>query len=464
MPHEVFITYSSTDKLIADAVCARLEAAGLRCWIAPRDISPGQDWTAAILSAIESSSAIVLVFSTHANESPHVKREVERGIHKGVAVIPFRIEDVRPSASLEYLISTAHWLDAITPPVEQHIQRLAEAIGKLLGKEIIDDAAQAQDLPRSSQLSHGNDSIQPSSRLLRGANRRLGAALAIICLGCVTLAGYIASNKNPSLGIRDDNIAQLPPSKGQHPLDGIRGHNVGPADLAKQSEFHSEHVGNRVALVVGIDEYDSGELLQLQYAISDARAVAEALSNRGFKLVKCPNNPNRGQLTDAIVAFQQVLGLGGVGIFYFSGHGMQVDNRDYLVPRDGMPGSISTLVDATELLKPIDDILKNPPPNNGTVIMYSTEAGGVSFELPEIGGSPFAAVLLRLIESGDTNLTDMLPAIRKDVVKRTNGRQTPWMSSSIDTDFFFCPKARENIGLLKIVLLDACRNDRNNSR
>ncbi len=80
-------------------------------------------------------------------------------------------------------------------------------------------------------------------------------------------------------------------SKGQHPLDGIRGHNVGPADLAKQSEFHSEHVGNRVALVVGIDEYDSGELLQLQYAISDARAVAEALSNRGFKLVKCPNNP-----------------------------------------------------------------------------------------------------------------------------------------------------------------------------
>ncbi len=89
MPHEVFITYSSTDKLIADAVCARLEAAGLRCWIAPRDISPGQDWTAAILSAIESSSAIVLVFSTHANESPHVKREVERGIHKGSRGNPF---------------------------------------------------------------------------------------------------------------------------------------------------------------------------------------------------------------------------------------------------------------------------------------------------------------------------------------------------------------------------------------
>ena len=69
MAHDVFITYASADKPIADAVCARLEAARLRCWIAPRDILPGQDWTAAILNAIETSSVLVLVFSAQANES-----------------------------------------------------------------------------------------------------------------------------------------------------------------------------------------------------------------------------------------------------------------------------------------------------------------------------------------------------------------------------------------------------------
>jgi hypothetical protein len=113
MSHDVFISYASSDKPIADGVCARLEAARLRCWVAPRDILPGQDWGEAILSAIEASSALVLVFSARANGSSHVKREVERAIHRGVAVIPFRVEEVLPSGSLAYFISTAHWLDGL---------------------------------------------------------------------------------------------------------------------------------------------------------------------------------------------------------------------------------------------------------------------------------------------------------------------------------------------------------------
>jgi TIR domain-containing protein len=81
LAHDVFISYSSKDKTIGDAVCATLEASGIRCWIAPRDIAPGADWGESIIAAIQGSRVFVLVFSGHANESQQIKREVERAVH-----------------------------------------------------------------------------------------------------------------------------------------------------------------------------------------------------------------------------------------------------------------------------------------------------------------------------------------------------------------------------------------------
>jgi hypothetical protein len=132
MAHDTFISYSSQDKPTADAVCAGLESRGIRCWIAPRDILPGQAWSASIIDALGLSRLLVLIFSHHADSSPQVLREVERAVHKGVIVIPFRIEDHPPSKSMEYFLSTPHWLDALTPDTEGHIRRLAETIARLL--------------------------------------------------------------------------------------------------------------------------------------------------------------------------------------------------------------------------------------------------------------------------------------------------------------------------------------------
>ena len=78
MAHDVFISYSSKDKPIADGICAHLEGAGIRCWIAPRDISPGEDWPTAIDRAISQSRVMVLVFSAHSNSSEDVSRELFR--------------------------------------------------------------------------------------------------------------------------------------------------------------------------------------------------------------------------------------------------------------------------------------------------------------------------------------------------------------------------------------------------
>ena len=70
MAHDVFISYSATDKPVADAVCAHLEADGIRCWVAPRDILPGQEYGAALVAAIEASRILALVLSRSAAASP----------------------------------------------------------------------------------------------------------------------------------------------------------------------------------------------------------------------------------------------------------------------------------------------------------------------------------------------------------------------------------------------------------
>ena len=134
MAHDVFISYSNHDKPTADAVCATLEAQGIRCWIAPRDIIPGKEWGEAIVEGITEARVMVVVFSQHSNESRQVMREVERAVNAGLAVLPFRIEDIAPSGSMEYFLSSMHWLDALTDNMEEHILSLAGNVQLLLGK------------------------------------------------------------------------------------------------------------------------------------------------------------------------------------------------------------------------------------------------------------------------------------------------------------------------------------------
>jgi len=134
MAHDVFISYASEDKTVADAVCAMIESQGVRCWIAPRDVLPGVAYGEAIIDAIHGSRIMVLIFSSKANASTHIPKEIERAASRGVAVLPFRIEAVSPGKSLDYFIGSVHWLDAFTPPLDGHVKRLAENVKTLLSR------------------------------------------------------------------------------------------------------------------------------------------------------------------------------------------------------------------------------------------------------------------------------------------------------------------------------------------
>ena len=132
MGHDVFVSHSSKDKKLADAVVTALEQHGITCWVAPRDILAGASWANSILKAIESSRLMVLVFSSNADESPHIRREVERAVNFRVPVAPVRVQDVLPTNELQYFLGSSHWMDAVTPPFEQHLVKLAEQIRMLL--------------------------------------------------------------------------------------------------------------------------------------------------------------------------------------------------------------------------------------------------------------------------------------------------------------------------------------------
>src|SRR5438874_655379 len=109
MAHEIFISHSSKNKGVADQVCAALEAAGIPCWIAPRDISPGTEWMESIVEAIEACRAMVLIVSAEAIDSPQVEREVLRAVSKRIPVVPFKIEQAAFSKAFDYLLSVHHW-------------------------------------------------------------------------------------------------------------------------------------------------------------------------------------------------------------------------------------------------------------------------------------------------------------------------------------------------------------------
>lgn len=125
---DVFVSYASADRDAAFRIVDYLEAQGIRCWVAPRDVGPGVEYGQAIIDAIGEVRALVLVLSDQSNESQFVRKEVERAVSKTKPVLPVRIREVTPSGALEFYISSAQWVDAWKSPMEQHLLPLVAAI------------------------------------------------------------------------------------------------------------------------------------------------------------------------------------------------------------------------------------------------------------------------------------------------------------------------------------------------
>lgn len=208
----VIISYSNTDMASAQKVCQSLEKAGLKCWMAPRDVEPGHDYAGQIMNAISNSDAMVLVLSGSSNKSPHVNREVERAVSKQIPIIPFVIEPVKLSSSMEYYVSSQHWLEAIDKPLEKHFPKLVSTVKGIMTeglgrKQARENDAEVIGTPKQDNEPRQNlTAAQPE--MLEAENKQWGKpkkhkmflfALAAVTAGLLIILGVKYLNTFPEL-------------------------------------------------------------------------------------------------------------------------------------------------------------------------------------------------------------------------------------------------------------------------
>jgi hypothetical protein len=241
MEFDAFISYANADKTTADAACAVLEAAGISCWVAPRDISPGREYAAAIIDAIDRCRVMVLIFSSSANDSPQVRREIERAASKGAAIMPVRIEKVAPTKSMEYFLGDIHWLDAMTPPIENHLQQLAVTIKALLnanaavaGETSVPGSRRQTGSYSAAQLLGGADRFAPKYPARK--SWLLPAIGGVVCVALLFGGAWLYQNRASKL------VPELVPFISDHDRTTIRNTYL-PADDHKALAISLTQIG-----------------------------------------------------------------------------------------------------------------------------------------------------------------------------------------------------------------------------
>ncbi len=245
-----------------------------------------------------------------------------------------------------------------------------------------------------------------------------------------------------------------------------------PSNLSKNPQLRQLIAQNlpRKALVIGNAAYREG---RLNNPVNDANAVAKALLDLGFD-VNPRTNLNKRSMDEEIEQFSQELTEGGVGVFYYAGHGVQVKGENYLIPLeaqlkrekdvqyDAYP--LGKVINAMEAAKTriniliIDACRDNPfyrrwrSPNRGLtrvrgleeveatqgwVIAFATAPGEVAEDGEKSANSPFTYHLLRHLKNPNEDVVLMLRKVRKDVLQVTNGEQKPWVREFLVDSFSF---------------------------
>ena len=259
------------------------------------------------------------------------------------------------------------------------------------------------------------------------------------------------------------------------PLILILGMMVGSCCLAEQSRSIAikktqPASTSRIALIMGNGEYPSSPL---KNPINDAEDVASALSQLGFSVTVLLDADYAAMSQAAIIFGQQIKGQGGVALFYFAGHGMQVNGSNFLIPIGaditGEEEVSYKAIDAGLILAKMEsagsktnimilDACRNNPyvrsfrsgtqglaqmdAPTGTLIVYATAPGDVAFDGDARNGV-FTENLLQNIGTPDIDVELMFRRVRVGVLSQTAGKQTPWTSSSLRHDFSFRGKPSE---------------------
>lgn len=223
---------------------------------------------------------------------------------------------------------------------------------------------------------------------------------------------------------------------------------------------------HRVALIIGNSTYLTGPL---NNTLNDARAMALTLESSGFEVILKENVTNQNEMKKAVREFGLKLKTGGAALFYYSGHGMQVDGFNYLIPTQAVVnieqeieyealdvGFVLAYMESakSEVNIVILDACRNNPfarsvrdtkqglssmvAPTGTLVAYSTAPGSIASDGEEDYGLYTKSLLGHMQRTG-LKVEDVFKYVRSEVLEQSNGRQTPWESSSLVGDFYFHP-------------------------
>ena len=245
------------------------------------------------------------------------------------------------------------------------------------------------------------------------------------------------------------------------------------ADDATRAE--SPIYGPRVALVIGNDGYDEAPL---RCPVNDAVGVGRALRRAGFE-VFVETNLDRDSMAGAIARFGEALGQqGGVGLFYFSGHGVHVDNTNYLVPlkatirhADDVEVEYIPLTLLGDLLERagnshsivILDACRNVPFADATAALdglasmeldgvftaYATAAGQTAVDGGDGEHSVFAGALLRHLLTPGQSIGDLFEVVANEVLEATRGQQRPFTQDRLTESYVLVPEGADLLGVAR---------------
>lgn len=166
----LFVSHVTEDRAAAMEIVEELERRGVRCWIAPRDVRPGKPFDDEIAAAIETSRAMLLIFSEHCNESDYIRREVTVAGESQKVIIPFRIENAQPRRGLRVRLSDLHWIDGFASR-ERAVDELVktfhppnhEATPKAAADQLL-----GEHLPRVTHKSGADEEMHTSEAAKQG--------------------------------------------------------------------------------------------------------------------------------------------------------------------------------------------------------------------------------------------------------------------------------------------------------
>jgi hypothetical protein len=234
MAHDVFISHARKDKRVADAICEKLESAGVKCWIAERDVTAGDDWTGATQKAIGSSRVMVLVLSENANAAAHIEREIAHAFYTGRIIVPLRLTNAPPRRDFLFYLGGVRWFHAFGQPAERHMEALTESVTEIVhGPNAAPDAMAL--LPEKQPTATLEFSNSWTGAPGASDNRRLGilklAVVAASLVGGVGLLWFVFGQTEK----------EIPPATRKRPATFPE---AGPAPEAKSSTTSKSPASN----------------------------------------------------------------------------------------------------------------------------------------------------------------------------------------------------------------------------